>query len=162
MIVVSDTSPINYLILTSCVDLLPRLFGQVITPPTVLEELSHPRAPGPVRDWASSPPEWLIVKRPKAALLDSPLGPGEAAAIALAEECGAYLLIDERDGRAEAHRRGLTVVGTLAVLDRAASLDLVDLPEAIERLRATNFHVSETLLEELLRRDRERSVTRER
>ena len=41
MIVVSDTSPLNYLILLSHVDVLPRLFGQVYVPPSVLNELQH-------------------------------------------------------------------------------------------------------------------------
>jgi predicted nucleic acid-binding protein len=33
-IIVADTSPLHYLILTDAVDLLPRLFQQVIAPET--------------------------------------------------------------------------------------------------------------------------------
>ena len=33
MIVVSDTSPLNYLILIEAIDVLPGLFGQVHAPP---------------------------------------------------------------------------------------------------------------------------------
>ncbi len=32
MIVVSDTSPLNYLILVDCIDVLPQVFGQVYVP----------------------------------------------------------------------------------------------------------------------------------
>lgn len=44
MIVVSDTGPLNYLILIGSVDLLPRLYGRVVLPLRVHQEMSHPRA----------------------------------------------------------------------------------------------------------------------
>ena len=62
MIVVSDTTPLNYLILIEATEVLPALFGRVYAPTAVMEELSHPRGPQPVRAWASSPPEWLAVR----------------------------------------------------------------------------------------------------
>jgi len=45
--------------------------------------------------------------------------------------------------------------------DRAAILDLIDLPQVIERLKETSFFVAEHLLEELLARDRERKAIRQ-
>ena len=51
MIAVSDTSPICYLILIGEIDILPRLFDQVLVPQAVLTELRHVDAPEPVRDW---------------------------------------------------------------------------------------------------------------
>jgi predicted nucleic acid-binding protein len=162
MIAVSDTSPLNYLILVGCIEVLPQVFGQVYAPPMVLIELGHPRSPEPVRRWASSPPDWLNVKDPAA--IDSLLNldPGETAAIALAEELKAdRLLIDERDGRDVAKQRGLAVVGTLNVLNESAELDLIDLPRVIEQLRATNFHVSEKLIQGILQLDQERRLARE-
>jgi predicted nucleic acid-binding protein len=148
---------LNYLILINCSDLLPALFGRVFTVPAVILELAHDRTPAIVRAWASAPPTWLIVKEPTNPGSPSVLGPGETEAIALAEELHAdWLLIDERDGRGEARRRGLNVIGLLAVLDQGAARNLIDLPQAIERLRDTNFFVAETLLDEILRRDLER------
>ncbi len=41
MIIVSDTSPLNYLILINYEDVLPTLFGQIIIPLAVLNELQH-------------------------------------------------------------------------------------------------------------------------
>ncbi len=41
MIIVSNTSPINYLILIGQIDLLPELFGQIIIPQVVYSELSN-------------------------------------------------------------------------------------------------------------------------
>jgi predicted nucleic acid-binding protein len=45
VIVVSDTSPIKYLVLIEEIDLLPQLFGRVIIPQAVLDELQKPRNP---------------------------------------------------------------------------------------------------------------------
>jgi predicted nucleic acid-binding protein len=42
MLVVSDTSPLNYLVLIGQEAILPSLFGRVLTTPAVLRELSHP------------------------------------------------------------------------------------------------------------------------
>ena len=43
MIVVADTSPLNYLILIDEIDLLPVLFGKVLLPHAVFQELKHPK-----------------------------------------------------------------------------------------------------------------------
>jgi predicted nucleic acid-binding protein len=61
VIAVSDTSPLNYLILTESVQVLAAIFGRIYTPSAVVNELAHPRSPEAVRSWASSPPEWLVV-----------------------------------------------------------------------------------------------------
>ena len=52
MVVVADTSPINYLVLIGQIDLLTRLYTRILIPPAVLAELKHPLAPKPVRNWA--------------------------------------------------------------------------------------------------------------
>jgi predicted nucleic acid-binding protein len=120
MVVVADTSPINYLVLIEQIDLLTRLYTRILIPPAVLAELKHPLAPKPVRDWACDPPKWLEVLSPKDSLTLAQLDLGETEAIALATEMHAeVLLIDEQAGRQEAVRRGLRVAGTLSVPDEA-------------------------------------------
>ena len=47
MIVVSDTSPLNYLVLIGAIDVLPQLFGEVYVPPRVMQELQRSRTPEP-------------------------------------------------------------------------------------------------------------------
>jgi predicted nucleic acid-binding protein len=80
------------------------------------------------------------------------LDEGEREAIALAEEVAAdLLLMDDWDGRQEAERRHLRVVGTLRVLADGASDGLTDLEQAFERLRQTNFRVNSDLLDSLLK-----------
>ena len=59
MIVIADSTPLNYLILIHQVDLLPQLFDRILIPPAVFEELQHQETPGVVRRWVSDPPLWL-------------------------------------------------------------------------------------------------------
>jgi predicted nucleic acid-binding protein len=156
--VVSDTSPICYLLLIDEIDLLASLFGSILVPEAVAEELSHSAAPEEIRDWVAKPPAWLEVRR----LATDPgsssdelirLHRGEREAIHLAEEVSAdLLLVDERQARRVANNRGLEVAGLVGVLDRAASQGLVDLRAAVTRLATTNFRVHPELLEHLLRR----------
>jgi predicted nucleic acid-binding protein len=101
MIVVSDTTPLNYLVLIGAADVLPKLFEQVYAPTSVLHELSHVRTPEVVRAWSQSPPRWLMVADPSSRLASTaPLDAGEADAISLAKERGITdVLIDEYLGR---------------------------------------------------------------
>jgi predicted nucleic acid-binding protein len=47
--IVADTTPLNYLVLIEAVEVLPRLYGSVLIPPSVLAELSDRYAPVQVR-----------------------------------------------------------------------------------------------------------------
>lgn len=125
MIVVSDTSPIRALAFLEQLTVLERLFGTVVIPPAVVEELAHPArlAPG------ESPVElsrfaFIEVRTPagqaRVEELADELDRGESEAIILAEElhCPA-ILIDEAAGREMAVRQGLVPLGTAGVLLRA-------------------------------------------
>ena len=118
MIVVADTGPVHYLVLCGQVDLLHPLFGSLIIPAAVQRELLHAHAPAAVQAWASALPGWVKVCSPDDASRFDNLGPGERQAIALALEIGAdFLLIDETLGRRTAVQAGVTVKGTLGVLE---------------------------------------------
>ena|SRR5437763_1132581 len=123
MIVVADTSPLNYLIRLGRPDVLREIYGRVLVPRAVLTEMLHPEAPTEVRAWALASPSWLEATHVQH--LDASLGPelgaGEREAISLALEIRAdVLLIDERTGRREAEARHIAVAGTLAVLLQAS------------------------------------------
>ena len=156
MIVVADTTPLQYLILIQHEHVLPALYGRVVVPPAVISELSRDETPKPVRDWLTETPAWLEVQGPKTVTRSPvPLGPGELEAIALAEELKAdALLIDDWDGRQEALRRHLNVFGTLRVLADASDEGIVDLRIAVDRLRQTNFRANEELFQWLLAREK--------
>jgi predicted nucleic acid-binding protein len=135
MIVVSDTTPLNYLILIGSAQVLPALFGRVYAPPAVIRELVHPRSPESARQWANSLPDWITVQEPVRIDPSLKLGPGESAALALAEELRAdWVLLDERKGPREAERRGFRVAGTLAILEEAGARDPLDYERARDRL----------------------------
>ena len=53
MIVIADTTPLNYLVLIDQSNLLPRLYGRVLIPSAVYQELQAEGAPASVRDWAA-------------------------------------------------------------------------------------------------------------
>jgi predicted nucleic acid-binding protein len=75
------------------------------------------------------------------------LDAGEAEAIAIALEHSANLvLLDERKGRHAARQRGLAVSGTLGVIALGALRGLVNMPDALARLRRTNFRASPKLI----------------
>jgi len=157
MIVVSDTSPLNYLVLIQHAEVLPSLFGQVIAPPAVMAELQHPGAPTIVRAWAAGPPAWLEIRAPARIDPSLGLGTGETHAISLAQELHAdAVLIDERRALTVARKAGLLVTGTLGVLEVAAERGLLDLVSALAALRQTTFRVSAQILDDLLRRDADR------
>jgi predicted nucleic acid-binding protein len=148
MIVVADTSPLNYLVQIEAVNVLEPLYNRVVVPQTVADEINASGTPADVRAWMSRPPAWLdIAPDPP---LDETLGtldPGERAAIALALSLHASrLLIDDSDGRAAAERRSLRVTGTLGVLAAAHRSGLLDFDTVVARLSNTTFYLSPRLL----------------
>lgn len=155
MNVVSDTSSICYLILVGEIDLLPRLFGRIVIPPGVRDELAAPGAPEEVRAWTEEPPGWLEVHSVQSIPSSIALGlhAGEREVLALAIESGADLVVlDDLAARKRAAALGLKFTGLLGILDRAARLQMIDLREVIRRLRATSFRIAPALLHRLLLR----------
>ena len=156
-LVVADTGPVNYLILTEYVDVLPAMFDKVILPATVRDELKHRKAPPAVQRWIADLPPWAEVRQTAHAFDVSgdasleKLDRGEEDAIALAVELRAELiLMDDRDGVLVARSKGFRVAGTLGILSMAAEHGLVDLAEAFERIKRTSFHYRQETMDQLL------------
>ena len=57
MIVIADTSPINYLIWIAQIDVLPKLYGRILIPSSVYDELTDDDAPEAVRKWIAEAPD---------------------------------------------------------------------------------------------------------
>jgi predicted nucleic acid-binding protein len=128
MVVVADTSPLNYLVLIGEIAVLPHLYGRVVVPKAVIGEMSHPGAPAPVAAFAANPPGWLevagvdVTDQREANFMAAALDPGEIAAIMLAAaHPGALLLMDETASRAKAARHGIRNTGTLGIFARCRS-----------------------------------------
>jgi predicted nucleic acid-binding protein len=156
-IVVADAGPIHYLVLIDCADTLEKLFDHILAPFAVREELLHPSAPKKVKDWLVGTRPWFefsSVERPQEI---RGLHRGEAEALQLALQCkAAAVLLDDLDGRTAARRLGLTVIGTVAILERAAEKNLLDLSPTLSKLQKTNFFAPPELFEAALQRNRAR------
>jgi predicted nucleic acid-binding protein len=155
MIVVADTSPLNYLIRSGHVWILPEMFGRVLIPNAVRLEIMHPGAPIEVREFAELPPSWLecVDVSGKLENIRRQLGAGEREAITLALELAAdVILIDDLAGRLEAEERRIPARGTLAVLMQAAWRGYLDFRSALDRIKELGFrttaHLEQSLLED--------------
>ncbi len=153
MIVISDTSPICYLVLIDCIEVLPILYENVIIPQAVYEELQAESTPKVVKEWIENYPDWLVIRNITNASDSelSKLDKGEREAIILAEEIKANLLIlDDKLARTMATKRGLKIIGLLGILLDAAKNNLIDLPTKVNQLQETSFFVSPKLLQSIL------------
>ena len=149
--VVSDTSPLHYLVECEAIEILPALFQEVLIPPTVHRELQHARTPPRVQAWAQKLPPWIKVQAPSSVDQTLNVDEGEKEAISLAREVQAVaILMDDRRGRAEAIRCGLRVAGTIGLLEAAARRGLLDFAVAIGRLRQTNARLDEKVVQAAL------------
>jgi predicted nucleic acid-binding protein len=155
MIVVSNTSPISNLAAIGQLDLLQQLYGTIIIPPAVYQELINSGDADPATlavqtiDWIQTQP---VSDRVLLETLQANLDPGEAEAIALAVEINAdRLIIDERRGRNEAIRLGLQVTGLLGIVLAAKQQGLIPLVQPIlDDLRANSFWIHDALYAEVL------------
>lgn len=155
MIVVSDTSPVTSLAAVGQLDLLHRLYGNVIIPQAVFRELTDPPGqPGGIEVQTLS---WIrsstASDRDRVGSLLDELDAGEAEAVALAIELRAdLLLMDERLGRAVAERLGLRLIGTVGVLLAAKQQGhLAAVKPILDSLRRTaRFRISQSLYEAIL------------
>lgn len=164
MIIISDTAPLNYLAIIGEIEILEKLAGRILIPQAVYNELQAPKTPQRVREWIDSRPVWLEVRQADTSLFtpQKKIGKGETEAIALAIELKAdALLVDDRNAIKEAHRLQIPTLRLFTVLEEAAKLDLLDLPEVVDRMMKTNFHLPPVkLIEEMIERDRKRKESK--
>lgn len=156
-IVVSDTSPIRALNHLGILDVLGRLHGRAYVPTEVADELRKATRRFAPFDPSDIPFLTVLspIDQPKVIQLEKRLDRGEAAALVLAIEQKADLvLIDERLGRQVAREMGLSVIGVLGVLLQAKKCSLVmDLRPLIERLqRELDFYLAPAVVPEILKR----------
>lgn len=151
MIIISDNSALSTLAEAGLINLLHQLFGIIVIPESVRQEACHRSAPAELHQWITAPPDWLFIVNDPTQLLPETtgLGSGEAAAITLASQDpgNTRLILDERRGRTVALALGLLVTGTIGIIGESARVGFVDFEEAIARLRATGFHVSDAIVE---------------
>jgi len=88
----------------------------------------------------------------KLLITDLNLGKGEAEVIALANQKGLTVVIDDAKARKMAENMGLKLTGTIGVLMRAEKEGLVvSAHDKVKELKEKGFYVSEELFENLER-----------
>jgi predicted nucleic acid-binding protein len=155
--VVSDSSPLIALARIGHFDLLPKLYGSIIVPTEVYNEVVIAGAGLPGAEQAANA-DWILVTavRDPAALRlaveRTGLGTGEASAIILAKELEAdLLLVDEWKARRFAAAEGLAVKGCIGILESLYRQNLLaDLRQAYIRLLAEKIRVNLQTLQDSL------------
>ena len=145
-VTVSNSSGLIALDQIGRLDVLNQLYGTVAIPRAVAQEIGF------------APPKWFSVRSVQnqnlVQSLRMSLGPGESEAIALAGECSAArVMLDDKKARRVARQLGLPVTGLLAILLQAKQQGfMTSIREVIAELTAVEFFVSESLIDETLRR----------
>ena len=158
MLIISDTSPITNLIRIGQLDILKKLFKEVVIPQQVYEELLNYEN----QKSAIEQRTWIVMMKVKdreqVKELEIKLDAGEAEAIVLAHELKAdMLIIDERKGRIIAEEYGLKIIGLLGVLLKAKREGyLKELKPIMDRLiDEIGFRVSTDLYDRILKEAKE-------
>ena len=154
--VVSNSSPLMNLAIIGRLDLLRELFTHVTVPQEVFRELTVEGAGKPGANTIARA-EWIhvasLVNRDLCHALNRELDLGESAAIALAVEQRADLVLpDENDARNVAEFHGLRRTGVLGILMRAKSRRLLsEVRPLMERLRdEAHFWIKPELYDRVL------------
>lgn len=148
-VIISDTSCIVQLYLVGELDILQKLFGQVI----ITREIEV--------EFRGKLPEWFSVSSPAnktyQKILEATVDKGEASAIALAVEYEDVLLImDDLKGRKLAHELGINIIETLGiVVDAKLNGHLASVRNCIEDFKRTGFRISSELEQIILQKSGE-------
>jgi len=144
-IVISDTSCLIIFNKIGQLEILQKVYNNVITTPEVVQEFSEIL------------PEWIIIKEVQdkkyQEFLETEVDYGEASAIALAKELdNPLLLLDDLKARKLAGKLNLRFTGTLGVITKAKQVGVISaVKPLIDSLLRTNFRISENVLNELLK-----------
>ena len=129
MIIISDTTCLSALVRIGELDILRKLFQEVIIPPKVHEELLALAAFG-VDVTVFSKLNWIKIQEPKTCPLLSQLlnilDPGESYAIALAVELQAdWLIVDDLDARKIATQLNINLTGVGGIFIQAKDRGII-------------------------------------
>ncbi|EPF24231.1 MAG: DUF3368 domain-containing protein [Microcystis aeruginosa Ma_MB_F_20061100_S19] len=156
MIVVSDTSALANLAIIDHLWLLESIYQTVIIPDVVARELteaSNPLIPAILQSGWIQPQPLTNSELVNQLQQERGLDAGEANAMALALELQADdLLIDERLGRQEALRLGLSIIGILGILLVAKQRSLIPQVQPVmdTLISQAGFRVSPQLYQRVL------------
>ncbi len=150
MRVVSNTSPLFYLHSIRQIELLARLYGQIVVPGSVVDELEAGRAQGYDAPECRVHP-WMRIESiavPALLALMTSLGPGEAEALALAlSEPTDLIILDDALARQIAADRNLRYTGTLGILIQSKQAGfLPTIMPLVSQLQQAGFYMTPDLI----------------
>ena len=153
-VIIADSGPLIALAIIGHLDLLRELYGRVLAPPAVWDEVTV-QGRGLPGSHEVSQLAWLEIKAPEIPLLQA-LGilvdRGEAEAIALANALpDSTVLLDDARARRVAERFGIRRIGTLGILRRAKKVGLIEkVRPLVEQLRDKGIYMRQSLVDAVL------------
>lgn len=159
MIVISDSTPLITLMKADCLDILREIFGDIFIPETVFSEVTDNETYQKEAEMIRNSNFIKVVKvhnEESVSLLQriAGLDKGECEAIIFADESNAdLLLMDEAAGRKTAKKMGLKIMGSVGVLISAFKIGLLsvtDIETAFYRIRKSNRHISERIIQDAM------------
>ena len=145
--VIVNTSPLQYLYQLKCLSLFETLYGQIIVPESVIQELQQGKAQGlmlpNIMDYS-----WMSIRKPQQTVLlplANGLGAGESEVLALIlEVTDGLAVLDDKRARRYAELMNIKTTGTLGILLKAKQIgELPELRPILEQLRTFGFRMSQ-------------------
>ncbi len=137
--IISDTSCLIILSNIGQLELLHKMYGEIVITPEILEE------------YQDVVPDWIVVQtvsdKYRQRILELQIDKGEASAIALAIEIpGSTLILDDEKARKVARSLDLSFTGTIGVIVKAKLNGVIpEVKSILEMIKKTNFRISTEL-----------------
>jgi predicted nucleic acid-binding protein len=134
--IISDTSCFIVLEKINELDLLYKIYGQIITTNEVASEYGQPL------------PDWIIIKETsdkyRKQILGFQLDKGEASVIELAIETpGSTIILDDLKARTVAQKLGIEITGTIGVIVKAKQNGVISsIKPYLDKIRKNGFHLT--------------------
>jgi len=148
-IIISDTSCFIILTKIGALDLLHKVYGQILTTSDIAEEFGEKL------------PEWVIVvdvlDKYKQKILELQIDKGESSAIALAIETpDSILILDDFKARKIAKQLGLIITGTIGVIVKAKLTGKIpSIIPYLDKIKVTDFRISSEIELQALKEENE-------
>jgi uncharacterized protein len=152
--VVSNTTPLLTLLGIEALELLHQLYGDILVPAGVWQELEKGRERGVYADLTQL--DWIDIRpvqnQTALAYLMTELDRGEAETLVLAQETRARLvLLDEKAARRVADQLSMTYTGSLGILLRAKDQNLITaVKPLLDRMRQNGIWIGDSLYQSIL------------
>lgn len=144
-IIISDTSCLIILTKIGELELLQKVYGQIITTPEIAIEYGDPL------------PDWIkimtVTDKYRQQILEMQIDKGESSAIALAlETADSTIILDDYKARKIAEQLGITYTGTIGVIIKAKLKEIIpSIKPFLKKIKQTDFRLSADIEKQALK-----------